>query len=313
MPTPTHTTGTGGLSAEMKTFYNRNLLENAEPRLVHLQFGKEYDIPEGAGKTQEWRKWAPLPSVSAALTEGAPGAENTFSYSTVTVTINQYGAWMSGSDLLVLTTFDDVLNDMTEAQGAQAGRSLDEITRDVLVAGTNVRYASTAVSRVTVAAGMKFTSGEIALARRTMLNNLAEPFDGEMYSAIIHPNTEYDMLLDSSIVAVLNAGYKGGQALLKGEIGQYLGVRFVRSTNAKVFTGAGAGGINVYATLFFGKNSFGIAKLAGQNTIEHIFHPIGDGSGDPLNMYWTSGWKTTHAVQILQQSFMLRVEHAVTP
>lgn len=313
MPTPTHTTGTGGLSAEMKTFYNRQLLENAEPRLVHIQFGKEYDIPEGAGKVQEWRKWTPLPSVSTPLTEGAPGAENTFSYTNVTVTISQYGAWMSGSDLLELTAFDDVLNDMAEAQGAQAGRSLDEITRDVLVAGTNVRYASTAVSRVTVAAGMKLTSGEIGLARRTMLVNLAEPFDNEDYSAIIHPNTEYDLFQDASIVAALNAPAQGGGAILRGEIGRYLGVRFVRSTNAKVFTGAGAGGINVYATLFFGRNAFGIAKLEGQNTIQHIFHPIGDGSGDPLNMYWTSGWKTTHAVQILQQSFMLRVEHATTP
>lgn len=312
-PTPGHTTATGGLSVTMKTFYNRNLLENAEPRLVHTQFGKEYDIPRGGGKIMEWRKWTPLASVSAALTEGVLPSENTFAYTNVTVTVSQYGAWLSGTDLVALTTFDDLLNDVTEAQGAQAGRSIEEITRDVLVTGTTVRYAGGVAGRANVAAANRITNDEILICRRTLLNNLAEPVDGEMYAAIIHPYTEYDLFKDSSIVAAMNAGEKGGDRLFRGEIGNYLGVKFVRSTTAKIFTGAGSGGINVYITLFFGKNAYGITRIDGQNTIDHIFHDIGDGSGDALNQYWTSGWKVTHAVKILQDNFMLRLEHAVTP
>ena len=34
----TQTTGHGGLSAEMKTYYGMELLENAKPQLVHNQF-----------------------------------------------------------------------------------------------------------------------------------------------------------------------------------------------------------------------------------------------------------------------------------
>lgn len=312
-PTPGHLTSTGGLSVTMKTFYQRNLLENAEPRLVHAQFGKEYDIPKGGGKTVEWRKWTPLGSVSAALTEGAPGAENTFAYTNVTVTVSQYGAWLSGSDLVVLTTFDDLLNDVTEAQGAQAGRSIEEITRDVLVTGTTVRYAGGVAGRANVASTNKLSSAEILIARRTLMANLAEPFDGETYPAIIHPYTELDLLSDTAIVTAMNAGNAGGERIFRGEIGQYMGVRFVRSTTAKKFAAAGSGGIDVYATLFFGKNAFGITRIDGQNTIEHIYHGIGDGSGDPLNQYWTSGWKVSHAVKILQDNFMLRLEHATTP
>lgn len=312
MATPSHTTATGGLAVLMKTFYQRNLLENAEPRLVHAQFGKEYDIPRGGGKTEEWRKWAPLASVSAALTEGSAGAESSFSYSNVTVTVAQYGAWLSGSDLVVLTAFDDLLNDVTEAQGAQAGRSLEELTRDTLNTGTTVQYAGAVAGRALVAQANRISNAEILKARRTLLVNLAEPFDGEDYAAVIHPFTEYDLLQDASIVAALNAGYHGGEAIFRGEIGRYMGVRFTRSTTSKVFTGAGSGGINVYSTLFFGKNAFGIAKIDGQNTIEHIYHGIGDGSADPLNQYWTSGWKVTFAVKILQDNFMLRLEHATS-
>lgn len=311
-PTPGHTTATGGLSVTMKTFYQRNLLENAEPRLVHGQFGKEYDLPKGGGKTMEWRKWTPLASVSSALTEGAPGSEGSFAYTNVTVTVAQYGAWLSGTDMVMLTTFDDLLNDVTEAQGAQAGRSLEEITRDVLVTGTTVRYADGVAGRASVAIANKIDNDELLIARRTLLTNLAEPFDGETYPAIIHPFTELDLFKDASIVAAFNAGDKGGERLFRGEIGTYLGLRFVRSTTAKVFTGAGSGGINVYATLFFGKNAYGITRLTGQNTVEHIFHGIGDGSGDPLNQYWTSGWKVSHATKILQENYMLRLEHAAT-
>lgn len=311
MPTPGHTTGTGGLSVTMKTFYQRNLLENAEPRLVHMQFGKQYTIPKGGGKTQEWRKWTPLASVSAALTEGVAPAENSFAYTNVTVTVSQYGAWLSGSDLVALTTFDDLLGDVTDAQGAQAGRSLEEITRDVLVTGTTVRYANGRVSRVTVAAGDKLNANEVVQSRVTLLVNLAEPVADEDYAAIVHPRSEANLLQDSTIATVLNAGYKGGEQLFRGEIGRYMGVRFIRSTTAKIFTAAGAGGIDVYATLFFGKNAYGIAAIDGQDDIEYIFHDIGDGSSDPLNMYWTSGWKVTHAVKILQEAFMLRLEHAI--
>ena len=35
----TMTTETGSLSAEMKTFYEKRLLDQAEPLLVHNQFG----------------------------------------------------------------------------------------------------------------------------------------------------------------------------------------------------------------------------------------------------------------------------------
>ena len=56
----TQTTGTSTLSAEMKTFYDKTLLDNAEPQLVHDQFGQERNIPAHGGKTIEFRKFSSL-------------------------------------------------------------------------------------------------------------------------------------------------------------------------------------------------------------------------------------------------------------
>ena len=46
----------GGLSNEMKTYYSDYLIDMAEPKLVHDQFGQKCPIPKGSGKTIEFRK-----------------------------------------------------------------------------------------------------------------------------------------------------------------------------------------------------------------------------------------------------------------
>ena len=38
------------LSAEMKTYYEKRLIDLAEPKLVHDQFGDKYPIPVGGGE-----------------------------------------------------------------------------------------------------------------------------------------------------------------------------------------------------------------------------------------------------------------------
>lgn len=50
-----NTQTTASLSAEMKTYYGMELLENAKPQLVHNQFAATKGLPAGGGKTVEWR------------------------------------------------------------------------------------------------------------------------------------------------------------------------------------------------------------------------------------------------------------------
>ena len=48
--TTTQTTGLAALSDEMKTYYEKRLIDNAEPNLVHDQFGDKYPIPGAAAR-----------------------------------------------------------------------------------------------------------------------------------------------------------------------------------------------------------------------------------------------------------------------
>ena len=64
-----HSTG-NDLSPEMKTYYDKRLIDLAGPNLVHDQFGQEKPIPQGSGKTIEFRKFDSLPKATTPLTEG---------------------------------------------------------------------------------------------------------------------------------------------------------------------------------------------------------------------------------------------------
>lgn len=139
--TTTQTTGLAALSDEMKTYYEKRLIDNAEPNLVHDQFGDKYPIPEGSGKTIEFRRYSPLPKALTAITEGVTPDGDNLQVSAVTATVSQYGNWIRLSDMLELAAIDRNVEQATKLLGAQAGRTLDTITREELNGGTNVLYA----------------------------------------------------------------------------------------------------------------------------------------------------------------------------
>lgn len=74
----------------------------------------------------------------------------------------------------------------------------------------------------------------------------------------IHPDTEADLFADDDIAAAFQRAAPRGpnNPLFTGEIGDYLGVRFVVTSNAKIYASLGLSGADVYGTLFIGKNAF---------------------------------------------------------
>ena len=86
----TTSTGSGtDLSAEMKTYYEKRLIELAEPELIHDQFGDKYPIPKGNGKSIEFRKFSSLAKATTALTEGVSPDGKNLNVTAMTATVNQ--------------------------------------------------------------------------------------------------------------------------------------------------------------------------------------------------------------------------------
>lgn len=255
----TQTTGTSSLSDEMKTFYSDMLIDNAYPELVHDQFGQKVPIPKGKGKIIEFRKYTPLAKATTALSEGVTPSGQALTVTVLTATVAQYGGYVELSDMLMMTAIDNNLVQATELLGHQAGETLDTITRNVINAGTNVQYADAQVSARYLLNGGDtlasnnhyFTTNATRRAVRNLKNNKAKKINGT-YVAIVHPDVAYDLMGDDDWVSM--SEYAGSTQIFEGEIGKIHGVRFVETTEAKIFHAedlVAVGSTNAKRTLTF--------------------------------------------------------------
>ncbi len=309
-----NTSSSAGLSAEMKEYYDKYLLDNAEPELYHGQFGQKRSIPKNGGKTIEFRKYDPYPKATK-LTEGITPAGRTLSMKTIKANVDQYGDYTAIADVVQTTAIDNNLAEATELHGAQAGRTLDTVNREVLVGGTNVQYADGSVSARSSLVGGKESGNHyltvdcIKRAVRTLKTANAKKIDGS-YVGIVHPDVSYDLTNDPKFEEWHK--YAKPEELYNGEIGKIAGVRFVETTEAKIFEGAGADGRDVYATLIIADNAYGTVDISGCG-LKHIFHNFGEaGSSDPLDQRATTGWKAMAVAVRLMEPYMVRIETAST-
>ena len=305
----TNTTLSEGLSDEMKTYYSDYLIDNATPNLVHDQFGQKHPIPKNGGKTIEFRKFMPLGKALDEIVEGVTPDGQSLNVTKVEATVKQYGNYVTLSDIVQLTAIDNTLVQTTKLLGAQAGATLDTLTREVLNGGTSVIYAGGKEARSALDETCKLTVDDIYKAARFLKAQNAPKIEGG-YVAIIHPDVAYDLMRDDEWIDVHK--YSATSEIFEGEIGKLGGVRFVETTEAKIFADGGAGGRDVYSTLVLGDNAYGVTELEGGG-LQHIVKQLGSGgTSDPLNQRGTAGWKATKVAERLVESYMVRIESAST-
>lgn len=305
-----NTTG-NNLSNEIKTYYSDYLIDMAEGELVHDQFGQKRPIPQGNGKTIEFRKWTPLAKITTELTEGVTPDGQALDMSVLTARVKQYGGYVIVSDILDLTAIDNVKTEATQLIGSQAGRSLDTIVREILNGGTNVQYhEGERATRTAITATDYLTVKSIANAVRTLKRANAKKMDGN-YVAIIHPDVAFDLMQDSAWKDWHQ--YVTPENKYNGEIGMIDGVRFVETTEAKIFTadgGSGSATFDIYSTLVLAKDAYGVTDLEGGGLQLYIKNAGSAGTADPLDQRSTVGWKATRTAERLVEDYMVRIETA---
>ena len=311
--------GENNLSQELKTFYDTELLENARVELFYAQFGKKQPLPANHGKTVQWRKWNTF-ARAAQLQEGVIPTGQKFGVSTKTGSVNQYGTYAAVSDRLELRAYDDVILGATEEMGASAAETQETLIRDALLVNTNVMYCDNVTLSTGAVAGpptgcdameasstvMSLLTPDMVARAVTKLKKDRVPTINGKYYAVIHPSVAYDLRRSKEWIEAHK--YAAPQQLFNGEIGELHGCRFIENVFAPVLTGdyANKAGTAVYATYFFGKDSFGIIDPEG-GALEMI---VKDKSqiGGPLNQFSTIGYKLeTNGATILYPERVLRV------
>lgn len=312
--------------ANINSYYDRTLLERAIPLLLHTKFAQIRDIPRNNSDVIKFRKYNSLSAATTPLTEGVTPTGSQLSVTDSNATVLNYGDYVTLTDKLKMETEDPVETEATEVLGEQAALTLDTLARDILVAGTTLQYASTATARNEITAAMKMVVAEVKEAVRTLKNNKAKkitamvdaqdgyntsPVDA-CYIGITGPDTTYDMKADTAWVPIEKYAGALKNGPLPGEVGKLDEVRFIETSEQKIWTNAGAASAEVYATLILGANAYGISRISGE-ALKTIRKQLGSaGAADPLDQRSTIGWKAAFVAKILQQTFMVRIEHGTS-
>jgi len=323
------TTTTSQVAPGIQAFYDRNLLSRAQPNDVHGRFGQKRPIALRSGNQIKFRRYSQLAAATTALVEGVTPSGSSLSVTDITTSLAQYGDYITLSDMVSLTNQDPVVTEATDVLGDQAGTTIDQIRRDVLVAGTNVAYANAAATRLATIQAL--TTADLDKAIRSLKTQNAKymkegipPSDGvgtgavrKAFVGITHPDVEYGLETLTGFKPV--SDYPSQMGVMEDEIGSYKNIRFVTSTNSKIFADAttattagfkvsGSGKNDVYATLIIAAEAYGVSPLAG-NALQTYVKALGSaGSADPLEQRSTVGWKATTCTTILNQAWMVRLE-----
>ena len=305
---PANHTGSTTLTAEMKTFYDMTLIDEATSNLVHDQFGQKRPIPANGGKTIEFRKFAPLAKATTPLTEGVTPDGKSLSVSTITATVAQYGDFVTQTDILELTSLDNTILEATKLLGRQAGLTLDTIVRNVMQSGTNVTYcpkigADGTETAVTSRSALDETCQlTVDVVQQVVAKLRAQnaPTIGGKYVAIIHPFVAYDLMRDKEWIDAHK--YSNPTNLYEGEIGEIAGVRFVQTTEAKIYEGG------VFGSLFLGEGAYGVTEITGGGLQTIVKQKGSAGTADPLDQRSSVGWKAIKTAELLIPNYIVRVE-----
>lgn len=337
----------GDISPAVAAYSVVRMLKRAMPYLHLEKFGQTYPLPTNSTQTAKFRRYFLtgatgsagtgsgnfyIPVATTPLTEGVTPSGNKIANQDYTVTLAQYGDYVTITDVIMDTHTDSILQQTTDILGEQAAVTVETLRFNVLKAGTNVFYANNVGGRSSVVAAIALADQRrvtTALNRQnskkiTQVVASSPDYNTKSveasYMAVCHPDLETDIRGMSGFKPV--ADYGPHTTPFEGEIGSVEQVRYLTSTVIAPWADAGgAKGVmrstsgtsaDVYPILIFGRDAFGIVPLKGKSAMTPMVVNPKPAPGDPLAQRGTVGWKLYTATVILQEAFMARLEVAAT-
>jgi N4-gp56 family major capsid protein len=313
----------------VKTFYEKQLLMRAHPRLIHGRFGRKATISKFG--SLEWRRYAGLSAVTSALTEGTtPTEESAPSITLVTATPLFYGSWIGFTDEIDITSIDNVVVEYSAILGEQAGLSVDTLIRNAITAGATKMYAAGESARGNLAIGTNEISFDDFLrALAQLMGGNALPYANGRFMCIMHPDSWATLYQD---VQFMNLFVREDPSPVRsGFVGSVLMCDIFVTANAREYADAGVNSTeDVYSLLFIGMEAYGVTgftglfynevdggpemgqPLTGQTIkpVDVIVKQVGSaGADDPLNQRGTAGWKVSLDNDVLNSAFIVDMEH----
>jgi N4-gp56 family major capsid protein len=209
----------------------------------------------------------------------------------VLVTLEEYGNATVTTRKLNLLSLADVDPAIANILAFNMADSIDEIVKDVLLGGTNVRFADGGVD-----ATGTLTAADVRYVVAKLRANKAAFRKGSMYWSAIHPEVSHDLRAESDAAAWRAPhNYVDTGNIYAGEIGAFEGAFFVES--ARIEPDAEG----VYPTFFAGQQA--LAEVVAEEP-----HMVVGPVTDKLMRLRPMGWYGVLGHAIYRDEALYRVE-----
>lgn len=246
-------TTTTNLTQAVLTVYSKDIMFHAQPVLRYAQFAtKKTELGVTPGLEITFMKYNNL-TEGGALDENTPMTTQALSASQISIRVTEYGNAVKVSELLLQSSFDDVLASGARLLGLDYAKVVDKMFRDVVLASPNVYYAGGKSARTELVAEDLFSSAVIKDVVEVLETKNVRKYNGDAYICFIHPHQARGLKDDTDFKNAKDYG-----AIYAGEIGRVDDVIFISTTQQPIVTDATAG--DVYQAVIFGDNAYGWAE-----------------------------------------------------
>lgn len=259
-----------------RVVYSREIEFKALPVMRFFQFATvKTELGTTPGLTIQMLTYDNL-KLGGKLTEGTRMTTQALSSSMKSITVTEHGNAVAVSELLLVSSFDDIMASATTLLGRDYALVLDCELRDTALKGTNIVYADkndgTKVStRATLDATSILKVSTIKDAIEILATNNAPKYRGEAWICFVHPHQSRTLRDDPAWINASN--YGAPEQLFTGEIGRIDDTRFIETTlmcnGASAETdpsyklalkkGEASNLVNVYQAVIFGDNYYAVA------------------------------------------------------
>ena len=309
-------------------------LMRALPYLVLEKYLDLKPLPSNSTKTAIFRRYEALEKATTPLVEGVTPVGKNMRYTDVQCTLQQFGDYVTLTDVIADTHEDPVLQEYIGITAEQAAQTLETLRYNVLKAGSNVFYANKVAGRDSVVTAISLAD-QRRVTRAFKRQNAAyitkktasTPNYGTVavrasYIGLVHPDLENDIRALTGFKDAVD--YGASQAADEFEIGTVEDVRYIRSTIFESFPDAGGNkgtmvstsGVkaDVYPILYLAAHCAASVPLKGKNAITApiVRNPGTISDSDKLGQRGHVGWKAYFGCVILNQLFIIRLECGAT-
>lgn len=303
-------TGTTQVGPAVDVYYDRVLLARARPYQIHSIAAQRRALPGNNTDTMKFRRYSAMTTATTPLSEGVSPAGQSINKTDITVTLEQFGDYVTITDKIQYIIEDRILNESMDLLGQQMGESVDELTRTVLEAAASADNCSEGVNGNTPT---ELTFADIQRQVKILLGHSAKMFVPQITASQqtatepirsafwVMAHTDIMDDLDSIDEFTHKTNYPKGGSVSEYEWGSVGNTRWLLSPIGSKTTGAP----DSYDCFICGRDAYGVVEIQ-KGVASHIYHPLGHGD-DPLEQRCTMGWKTFYAAKILNDNFMQRL------